>query len=112
MERAVARIVASDPSHQRLRMAARGTLAVGGAVVVVALLARIESLGVDARVLRTVRTGADRNADIIDQAVSSTRARGRSADKERASARSLELGEAVADLHRELLRVSLSQLAE
>jgi uncharacterized membrane protein YccC len=40
MERAVARIVASDPSHQRLRMAARGTLAVGGAVVVVALLAR------------------------------------------------------------------------
>ena len=81
-------------------------------VQVVALLARIESLGVDARVLRTVRTGADRNADNIDQAVSSTRARGRSADKERASARSLELGEAVADLHRELLRVSLSQLAE
>ncbi|WP_131722622.1 FUSC family protein [Mycolicibacterium chlorophenolicum] len=39
MERAVARVVASDPSHQRLRMAARGTLAVGGAVVVVALLA-------------------------------------------------------------------------
>ncbi|RZT13945.1 putative membrane protein YccC [Mycobacterium sp. BK558] len=41
MERAVARIVASDPSHQRLRMASRGTLAVGGAVVVVALLARV-----------------------------------------------------------------------
>ena len=39
MERAIARIVASDPSHQRLRMAARGTLAVGGAVIAVGLLA-------------------------------------------------------------------------
>ena len=41
MERATARIVASDPSHQRLRMAARGTLAVGGAVVVVGLLSQL-----------------------------------------------------------------------
>ncbi|MBJ7339443.1 FUSC family protein [Mycolicibacterium sp.] len=41
LERGGARIVASDPSHQRLRMAARGTLAVGGAVGAVALLARL-----------------------------------------------------------------------
>ncbi len=43
MELATARIVASDPSHQRLRMASRGTLAVGGAIVLIGLLSR--SLG-------------------------------------------------------------------
>ncbi len=41
VERGIARIVASDPSHQRLRMAVRGTLAVGSAVGVVALLSRV-----------------------------------------------------------------------
>ena len=41
MERAVARITASDPSHQRLRMAARGTFAVAGAVAAVALLSQL-----------------------------------------------------------------------
>ena len=41
LERAIARVVASDPSHQRLRMAARGTLAVGGAVGAVILLSRL-----------------------------------------------------------------------
>ena len=41
LERGITRVVASDPSHQRLRMAARGTLAVGGAVAVVALLSRV-----------------------------------------------------------------------
>ncbi len=41
VERGIARVVASDPSHQRLRMAARGTFAVGGAVVAVALLSRV-----------------------------------------------------------------------
>lgn len=40
-ERAVARIVASDPSHQRLRMAVRGTLAVGAAVLVIGVLSRL-----------------------------------------------------------------------
>lgn len=79
-------------------------------VHVVLLLAALESEGVDARVLRPVRTGAERSADVIDQAVSSQRSRQRAGDLERAAARSTELGELFADLHREMLRVSLAQL--
>ncbi len=40
-ERGAARIVASDPSRLRLRMALRGTLSVGGAVGAVALLSAV-----------------------------------------------------------------------
>jgi len=79
-------------------------------VQVVGLLRALESQGVDARVLRSVRTGAERSADLIDQAVSSQRARNRASDLERAGSRSMELGELMADLHREMLRVSLFQL--
>lgn len=79
-------------------------------VQVVQLVVALESQGVDARVLRSVRNGAERSADLIDQAVSSQRSRSRAGDLERASARSTELGEVLADLHREMLRVSLSGL--
>ncbi len=79
-------------------------------VQVVSLLVALESQGVDARILRSVRTGAERSADLVDQAVSSQRSRNRAADLERAGSRSMELGELMADLHREMLRVSLSQL--
>lgn len=41
LERGIARIIASDPSHKRLRIAARGTFAVGGTVAAVALLSRV-----------------------------------------------------------------------
>ncbi|AFM19612.1 putative membrane protein [Mycolicibacterium chubuense NBB4] len=41
LERAVARVTASDPSHQRLRMAARGTLAVACSVGTIALLSQL-----------------------------------------------------------------------
>ena len=74
------------------------------------LLVLLESQGMDARVLRSVRNGAERSADLIDQAVSSQRSRLRAGDLEKASARSMELGEVLADLHREMLRVSLSRL--
>ena len=79
-------------------------------VQVVRLLLTLEHEGLDARILRPVRTGAERNADIIDQTVSSQRSRQRAGDLERATTRSTELGELVADLHREMLRVSLAQL--
>lgn len=79
-------------------------------VQVVQLLVILESQGMDARVLRSVRNGAERSADLIDQAVSSQRSRSRAGDLEKASARSSELGEVLADLHREMLRVSLSRL--
>ncbi|MFC7580432.1 MerR family transcriptional regulator [Schaalia naturae] len=79
-------------------------------IQVVTLLLALEGEGVDARVLRSVRTGAERSADLIDQAVSSQRSRSRASDLERAGSRSMELGELMADLHREMLRVSLSRL--
>ncbi|ENO17499.1 MerR family transcriptional regulator [Schaalia cardiffensis F0333] len=80
------------------------------AVQIVQILVRLEAAGFDARILRSVRTGAERSADIVDQTVSSQRSRVRSGDAERANARILECGELLAELHRELLRVSLTQL--
>ena len=64
------------------------------------------------RVLRAVRQGAERSADIIDQTVSSQRGRGRGADRERARARAVELGELFAELHRDLLTVAISALSD
>lgn len=81
-------------------------------VEVIQLLLQLESLGLDARLLRSVRTGAERSADIIDQTVSSQHSRRRSGDVERAHARSMELGELMSALHQELLRVSLARLNE
>ena len=66
----------------------------------------------DVRVLRAVRQGAERSADIIDQTVSSLRGRGRGADRERARARAVELGDLFAELHRDMLAVAVSSLAE
>ena len=80
-------------------------------VQVVLLIMSLEKMGVDARLLRAVRQGAERSADLIDQTVASQTSRQRSGDRERAAARAMELGEAFAELHQEMLRVSLSQLS-
>ncbi|QWW18680.1 MerR family transcriptional regulator [Schaalia sp. 19OD2882] len=79
-------------------------------IQVVSLLLQLEGCGIDVRTLRAVRTGAERSADIIDQTVTSQHSRRRAGDAERAAARSAELGELFADLHREMLRVSLHNL--
>ena len=81
-------------------------------VQAVSAIARLECAGVDVRVLRAVRQGAERSADIIDQTVSSQRGRGRGADRERARARAVELGELFAELHRDMLTVAVSALAD
>ena len=81
-------------------------------VQAVSTIARLECAGVDVRVLRAVRQGAERSADIIDQTVSSQRGRGRGADRERARARAVELGDLFAELHRDMLAVAVSSLAE
>lgn len=80
------------------------------AVQIVSVLLRLEDAGFDIRLVRSVRTGAERSADIIAQTISSQSSRLRSGDAERAIARMSEAGELLADLHREFLRVSLSQL--
>ena len=81
-------------------------------VQAVTTIARLECAGVDVRVLRAVRQGAERSADIIDQTVSSQRGRGRGADRERARARSIELGGLFAELHRDMLEVAVSSLSD
>lgn len=81
-------------------------------VQAVSTIARLESAGVDVRVLRAVRQGAERSADIIDQTVSSQRGRGRGADRERARARAIELGDLFAELHRDMLAVAVSSLSD
>ena len=81
-------------------------------VQAVSTIARLESSGVDVRVLRAVRQGAERSADIIDQTVSSQRGRGRGADRERARARAIELGDLFAELHRDMLAVAVSSLSD
>ena len=83
-----------------------------GCVHAVTAIARLECAGVDVRVLRAVRQGAERSADIIDQTVSSQRGRGRGADRERARARAIELGDLFAELHREMLTVAVSALSD
>lgn len=79
-------------------------------VHVLRLLLELEAKGFDARLLRSVRNGAERSADILDQTVSSQHSRMRSGDTERALALMGECAELLADLHREFLRTSLSQL--
>ena len=81
-------------------------------VQAVTTIARLECAGVDVSVLRAVRQGAERSADIIDQTVSSHRGRGRGADRERARARSIELGGLFAELHRDMLEVAVSSLSD
>lgn len=80
------------------------------AIYIVPMLLALESEGLDPRLLRSVQSSADRAADIVDASVANLRSRGRSGDKERASARAMELSEAMADLYREMLRNSIAQL--
>ena len=81
-------------------------------VQVILQIRELESLGVDARTLRSVRHGAERSADLIDQTVLSQTPRDRAIDRERQNTRRLELGERFAQLHHEMLRVALSQLTD
>ena len=81
-------------------------------VKVVELLLQIRNEGISPRNLRTVRQAAERHADIIDTTVQPLRARGRASDIERARARSAEIAELTADLHREFLRMAIEKLSD
>ncbi|KGF02051.1 transcriptional regulator FtsR [Actinomyces sp. S4-C9] len=81
-------------------------------VKVVELLLQIRNEGISPRNLRTVRQAAERHADIIDTTVQPLRARGRASDIERARARSAEIAELTADLHREFLRMAIDKLSD
>lgn len=80
------------------------------ALQIVRAFIKLRDLGVSARSLRTVKTSADRHADLIEQVVAPTRARNRSNDKEKAYAQSRELAAAVQDFYRELLFSAVDDL--
>lgn len=79
-------------------------------VKVVATCLQLQSLGIPARNVRTVKTAAARHADLIDQVVSHTRGRNRSNDREKAYAEARDLGITLNSLHEELLRIEIDKL--
>ncbi|MFH5822995.1 MerR family transcriptional regulator [Georgenia sp. AZ-5] len=66
--------------------------------------------GISPRHLRTVRTNAERQADVIDQVVAPLRAQRTGAARERGAAQAAELAELYSRLHAELLRTAVEQL--
>jgi DNA-binding transcriptional MerR regulator len=82
----------------------------GRSVQVVQAVLALGRHGISARHLRTVRTSAEREADVIDQVVAPTRAQRSGAARERSAAQAGELAELYATLHAELLRSAVDQL--
>ncbi|UNX53158.1 MerR family transcriptional regulator [Georgenia sp. TF02-10] len=82
----------------------------GRAVQVVQAALALGRHGISARHLRTVRTSAERQADVIDQVVAPLRAQRSGAARERGAARAAELAELYTRLHAELLRGAVEQL--
>ncbi|MPV36746.1 MerR family DNA-binding transcriptional regulator [Georgenia subflava] len=82
----------------------------GRAVQVVQAALALARHGISARHLRTVRTGAERQADVIDQVVAPTRSQRSGVARERSAAQAAELAELYARLHAELLRTAVDQL--
>ncbi|PFG38066.1 DNA-binding transcriptional MerR regulator [Georgenia soli] len=82
----------------------------GRSVQVVQAVLALGRHGISARHLRTVRTSAEREADVIDQVVAPTRAQRSGAARERSAAQAAELAELYATLHTELLRSAVEQL--
>ncbi|HLT83245.1 MAG TPA: MerR family transcriptional regulator [Phototrophicaceae bacterium] len=82
----------------------------GRAVDVVQHAVALARQGIAPRLLRTVRTAAERHADTIEQVVAPVRAQRSGAGRERAAARAQELGELYGRLHAELLRLAVDEL--
>ncbi|MFD1507671.1 MerR family transcriptional regulator [Georgenia yuyongxinii] len=82
----------------------------GRAVQVVQAVLALRRHGISPRHLRTVRTSAEREADVIDQVVAPLRAQRSGAARERSAAQAAELAELYARLHAELLRTAVDQL--
>ena len=83
-----------------------------GTVQVVRLISNLVAAGLPARNLRTIRSSADRSADIIDFAISSSVRRDRPGDIERARAQAEEMGELAGALHTAYLQIAVDSLGE
>lgn len=82
----------------------------GRSVQVVQAALSLARHGISPRHLRSVRTAAEREADLIDQVVAPLRAQRSGAARERGAAQAAELAELYATLHAELVRAAVDQL--
>ncbi len=80
-------------------------------VMVVNLIIRLVAAGVPPRNLRSIRIGADRSADLIDQLILAGTRRDRPGDRERALAQANNLTELLGSLHVEYLRSSVESVS-
>lgn len=81
-------------------------------VRIVAALRALADAGVPPRLLRSVKQGAERSADIIDQAISSRENRNRPGEKERAAAQATDLTESFGALHQDFLAIAVAALTD
>mgnify|MGYP002737264042 CR=1 FL=1 len=81
-------------------------------VNVVSLINRLAAAGTPVRNLRSVKNGADRSADIVDQMTLGVARRDRPGDRERAAGRASELAELFSELHSEYLHAALAAVSE
>ena len=80
-------------------------------VNVVSLLLILEDAGIPARNLRTVRQGAERSADLVDQSVTSRQNRSKPGEKERSRAQYGDLAQLFGRLHQEFLAIAAENLS-
>lgn len=76
-------------------------------VGIVSAVHALQQQGIDARHLRTMRTNADRVADLIEQLVAPMRSQNSNVAKERAASRATELSESASELYAQLLRAAI-----
>ena len=76
-------------------------------VKIVALASTLASAGIEPRLLRTVRTSAERCADLAERVIMSRDSRNRPGDRERNRAQAHDLAETIGDLHEQLLRAAI-----
>jgi hypothetical protein len=82
-----------------------------GAVRIVAVAAALGEHGIDARHLRSLRTAADRQVDLVAQVTAPARASGSSAGQERARALAQEVSALCGELHTALVEAGVRELS-
>ncbi|HWS58136.1 MAG TPA: transcriptional regulator, partial [Actinotalea sp.] len=81
------------------------------AVQIVAIATTLAERGIDARHLRSLRTAADRQVDLVAQLTAPVRAQTSAAARERARAMAQEVSALCGDLHTALVRAGVERLS-
>jgi Predicted transcriptional regulators len=81
-------------------------------VKIVSLASSLATAGIEPRLLRTVRTSAERCADLAERVITSRESRNRPGDRERNRAKAHDLSQTIGDLHEQLLRSAIYAIIE